>query len=109
MSAAQTVVSALQQELEQGQGCRNGGGRQQSRMAAAVYDEVDLDDMDWREDERTIKNALVPVLGTIRAKAVTRADVRNLLDRIAVRAPVQANRVLACIRKIYNWESLRIS
>ena len=31
------------------------------------------------------------------------SQVRELLEGIAVDAPIEANRVLACARKIYNW------
>lgn len=65
----------------------------------------------WREDERIINNKLIPVLGRVTAKDVTRAEVRSLLDRIAAgslpgqrkAAPIEANRTLALLRKIFNW------
>ena len=57
----------------------------------------------WREDYRKINANLVPALGNIRAKNVTRADVRFLLSQIAARAPVEANRTLSIIKKIYTW------
>jgi integrase len=57
----------------------------------------------WKEDDRIIKNKLLPKIGSIRAKDVTRAQVREILEEIARTAPIEANRVLACIRKIYNW------
>ena len=44
------------------------------------------------------------MIGNIRAKDVTRADVRRILETIAARgAPIEANRTLAVIRKVYNW------
>jgi integrase len=55
------------------------------------------------EDERMIRKYLIPKLKYTRAKDVTRAQVRALLDGIAEDAPVQANRVLAVIRKMYNY------
>jgi integrase len=57
----------------------------------------------WREDKRIIDNKLTPILGNIRAKDIKRADIRNLLEKIAIKAPIEANRVLAAVRKIYNW------
>src|SRR5213593_2798922 len=57
----------------------------------------------WREDDRIIKNKLNPAFGKVRAKDVTRADVRLLLETIAARAPIEANRTLAVCRKMYNW------
>jgi integrase len=57
----------------------------------------------WQLDERRINNVLVPRFGRMHAKAVTRADVRILLDEIAERAPIEANRTLALVRKIFSW------
>jgi integrase len=57
----------------------------------------------WKEDERIINNKLNPVIGNITAKCVTRAQIRELLEGIAPRAPIEANRALATVRKIYNW------
>ena len=53
----------------------------------------------WREDQRKINTNLAPLLGNIRAKNVTRADVRFLLSQIAARAPVEVNPTLALIKK----------
>lgn len=39
----------------------------------------------------------------MKAKEITRRDVRNLLEEIAERAPIMANRTLALIRKMYNF------
>ena len=56
------------------------------------------------EDERTLKRDVYPTFGAHKAEAVTRRDVRNLLDAIVRRgAPIQANRTLAVVRKVYNW------
>jgi integrase len=57
----------------------------------------------WKEDERIIDNKLNPVIGNITAKCVTRAQMRDLLDGFAAKAPIEANRTLATARKIYNW------
>ena len=57
----------------------------------------------WEEDQRIIRTKLIPEIGNIRAKDVTRAQIKETLERIASIAPIQANRTLACIRKIYNW------
>ncbi len=57
----------------------------------------------WKEDERIIDNKLNPVIGNITAKCVTRAQMRELLDGFAAKAPIEANRTLATARKIYNW------
>jgi integrase len=57
----------------------------------------------WKEDNRIIDKKLNPAIGNITAKRITRAQIRELLDGIAATAPIEANRVLATVRKIYNW------
>ena len=57
----------------------------------------------WREDQRIIDKYLVPRFKNVRAKDLSRSDVRVMLEAIAEKAPVQANRVLALLRKLYNW------
>lgn len=41
--------------------------------------------------------------GAMRAKDITRRDVRALLDEVAARAPIMANRTLALVRKMFNF------
>src|SRR5213593_1185539 len=54
----------------------------------------------WHEDDRIIKNKLNPAFGKVRAKDVRRADVRLLLETIAARAPIEANRTLAVCQDV---------
>src|SRR6185295_16472270 len=42
-------------------------------------------------------------LDTLKAKDVTRAQIRAILDDLEETAPVMANRALAAIRGMYNW------
>ena len=46
---------------------------------------------------------LVKRWGSRRAKDLSRRDVRDLLDDIGERAPIMANRVLALVRKMFNF------
>lgn len=58
----------------------------------------------WREDERILNKDVLPKWKGLKAKDVTRKDVLKLLDDTVSRgAPVHANRVLALIRKIFNF------
>ena len=58
----------------------------------------------WREDARLLHHEVLPNWGHRKAFEITRRDVIIFLDRIVQRgAPIQANRVLALIRKLYNW------
>ena len=61
----------------------------------------------WEEDQRIFEHDVLPVWGNRKASAVTRADVNALLDEIAVRAPVQANRTFAFIRAMFRFAESR--
>jgi integrase len=55
----------------------------------------------WREDQRIIDANLLPAFKHSGVPDLTRSDVRLMLEGLGER--VIANRVLACMRKIYNW------
>jgi integrase len=58
----------------------------------------------WREDERMLREDILPQWGNRPAASIARREVTLLLDAIVERgAPIQANRTLAVIRKMYNW------
>ena len=58
----------------------------------------------WRDDERVAKAELLPHWRHRKAKDITRADVRQVLDAIVDRkAPIMANRTLALARRIFNF------
>ena len=48
-----------------------------------------------------IDKHIVPFLGSMKVHEVTRADIATLMKRME-KSPVAANRVLACIRKMFN-------
>lgn len=60
----------------------------------------------WRGDERIINKYLLPVFGETPAKDITRRDIRSLLDKIAVGAPIMANRIKAQLSKMFNFAVL---
>jgi len=62
----------------------------------------------WREStraerERLIRREIVPAIGRKRPEDVTKADLRNLSEAIAKRAPILANRVLAVCHTLFRW------
>ena len=65
-------------------------------------DPTDPHKRSWREDRRIIETYLKDWHGR-KAESISRREVIALLDAIADRAPVMANRVLACLRKLYNY------
>ena len=56
----------------------------------------------WKEDRRIIGTYLKAWHGR-KAESISRREVVALLDDIADRAPTMANRVLSCLRKVYNF------
>lgn len=58
----------------------------------------------WKEDERYIEKEVKPALGKLKAREVTRAQVRDLVRRVMDRgSPIAANRLLAVVRKLFAW------
>jgi integrase len=56
--------------------------------------------------KRTGKKPHVPLVtrwGSRKVKEITRRDVRDLIDDVGARAPIMANRVLALVRKMFNF------
>ena len=60
------------------------------------------------EDERKLKKEVLPIWGKRKARDITRRDVIKMLDGIVERgAPIQANRTLAVVRKMFNFALAR--
>ena len=58
----------------------------------------------WREDDRILQKDILPHWKHKKAKDIKRREVISLLDNIVDRgAPIQANRTLAVIRKMFNF------
>jgi integrase len=58
----------------------------------------------WQEDKRILERDVIPAWGARKASKITRRDVIDLLDEIVGRgAPVQANRTLAVVRRMFNF------
>ncbi|MGF1497845.1 MAG: tyrosine-type recombinase/integrase [Elainellaceae cyanobacterium] len=55
------------------------------------------------ETARIFRKEVLPVLGHVPLEIVRKRDLIGILDPIAERAPYQANRTLAAIRKFFNW------
>ena len=62
----------------------------------------------WELDQRMLDHDLLPHWKNIKAKDVLRRDIIQVLDQIVERgSPIQANRVLALVRKMYNFAIAR--
>jgi hypothetical protein len=56
----------------------------------------------WRDDRYYLQTHCAP-WGARKAKSITRGDVASLLDQIAAKAPVAANRAQSVLSRMYNW------
>jgi integrase len=57
----------------------------------------------WKDDARRLRGRALKPWGSRLITEITRADVRELLAGVAASAPIEANRLLALIRKLFNW------
>ncbi|MDA3901886.1 MAG: tyrosine-type recombinase/integrase [Desulfuromusa sp.] len=56
-----------------------------------------------KEDRRILDVYVLPAIGQRKVKDLTRAEIIHLLDDVADRGPIMANRTLAVIRKMLNF------
>jgi integrase len=54
-------------------------------------------------DREYLERDVLPQWGSRKAADITRRDVIALIEAKAATAPVAANRLLACVRKLFNW------
>jgi integrase len=58
----------------------------------------------WKEDQRVLDRDVLPKWKHLKPADIKRADVRALVEAVADRgAPIHANRVLALVRKMFNF------
>jgi integrase len=113
---AMTLANARQRALEVLLAASRGqdpGAEKQELKSAATFGALATEYLDkhakrkkrsWEEDARVIDRELLPHWRRRKAHDIRRADVLALLDAIVDRgAPIQANRTLALVRKIFNW------
>lgn len=55
----------------------------------------------WKDDQSRVDNHLKPAWGRHKVASVTRADVAELHRKIGERTPIEANRVLGLVRRMY--------
>ena len=57
----------------------------------------------WIKIKRIVERELLPKLGNRKADSIERGEIRAILNTIYARAPIQANRVLEVVRRIFSW------
>lgn len=118
LASARVQHSKAKEALSKGidPGARAIERKQAERNAESVADLIEEYLEKWAkprkrsaaEDERILRKDVEPVWGRRKAKDITRRDVITLLDGIVERgSPIQANRTLAVVRKMYNFAIAR--
>lgn len=109
LKEAREEAKAILVKADQGE---DPAGEKQERKRAPTFEDLSNEYLEKYaihkksicEDRRIIAKDLIPTWGHWKAKDIKRRDILRLMDRIVDRgAPIQANRTLALIRKIYNW------
>lgn len=97
------------------QGADPAGAREQERGAATFAQVVEAyvelhakpRKRSWRKDVYMFQRYIPADWNGRKAKDIARQDVLMLLDRLRLKTPVQANRVLALLRKAFNFAVAR--
>lgn len=82
----------------------------QSSVATVIDEWLAKDQKDNRtvnDVERIMRRDIVPVIGSKAIGAVTKLDIIRLVDAIAERAPIMANRTLAHTKRLFRWAASR--
>jgi integrase len=114
LATARKAYSDFQDRLAQGNdpGAEAAGERKKEREAETVSVLVSeylekwakRRKKSWQEDERALNKEVVPIWGDRKAKDISKRDVLKLLDNIVDRgSPIQANRTLALVRRMFNF------
>jgi integrase len=91
-------------------------GAREARRGEATFGDLCADYMErhaklkkitWRQDEQKIEAYLLPRWRGRAASSITRREVADLLEGLAQRAPIQANRVKALLSKMFKHGRLR--
>ena len=81
------------------------------RTVAAVAEEWLKRDQAGNRDvarvRRIMATEVLPEIGKLPIEEVRKRDIIALIDKVADRAPVHANRVLAHVRRLFNWAAGR--
>jgi integrase len=72
-------------------------------VGAFVEKYAKVNQKSWDQTERAIRHDVLPAIGSLQAEDVTRRDIVRILDTVAERGPIMANRVLAYTRKFFGW------
>lgn len=107
--ARRRVKSGIDPSAEQEQ------TKQENITASTVAELVDLylegfakeNKKTWQEDERMLKKDVVPVLGSMKAKNITRSHILNLIDGMKHRGGATTLNTFKIIRRMFKFAAKR--
>ena len=114
LADARLALAEAKKKLEQGKdpGARLVEQRRLEREAETIKELANLyvllyakvNNRTWREDERKLNVDIVPALGHLKVKDVTRRDITALIDQINERgARVAANRTISLLSRMFRF------
>lgn len=106
--AARTALRTLEQGVDPAEEKLAAKRRPDATFADVVEQFIELyarpKNRGWKETRRILHKNVVPRIGHYALHEVERHHIIDILDTIVARgAPTQANRVLAHVRKLFNW------
>jgi integrase len=117
VAAAHAAAGALMEALERGQDpSRERLEARRELQRAPTVEKLAEDFIElyakrrkrtWENDQATLAKHVIPRIGHLKANDVRRRDILEMLEEIAIKAPTGANRLLALVRKMYNWAAER--
>jgi integrase len=88
-----------------------GKAKKEARRAQTIAELVDdyierhakIRKRSWLKDRKMLDKDFVPALGARRIGEVEYQDIRRAIEKVAQRAPIQANRLFEVVRKLFRW------
>src|SRR5581483_6675943 len=113
LAKARQMAGQVLETSGQGTDPRSAKAQEKATAAARAADTVEViaeqfigkyaSQRRWGEFERILRRDVMPEWGEKPITTITRRDVIELLDTIAERAPVQANRTLVVLKVFFGW------
>lgn len=104
-AARETILRAARGEDPAGEKQEIKGSATVKALAAAYVERhAKVRKRSWRKDEQALAKDVLPTWGARKACDIKKKDVIALVEaKMKDGSPIQANRLLALVRKMYNW------
>jgi integrase len=109
-TAARERAKELRRQVDRGE---DPLGIKEERRDAATFGEIAAEYLEkhaarkkkdgGRRDREILDREVLPVWRYRKAEDIKKRDVKELVERKAAAAPIAGNRLLSCVRKVFNW------